>query len=179
MHLVAVRDHSLSDRPAGAFLSDRAKGVAMAEQNRCMDEQRSTEDDYVAFSFHADFYGAEAVVDEERRHISMRRAKLSADHPLTGLALSGGGIRSATFNLGLLQCMARRGLLDKVDYLSTVSGGGYIGTALTWFLHHCEPGETQPKFDTSEDRFPFGTHRRGKLKEQASAEAPERDVVEE
>lgn len=44
-----------------------------------------------------------------------------------GLALSGGGIRSATFNLGLLQALGSRGVLEHVDYLSTVSGGGYIG----------------------------------------------------
>jgi hypothetical protein len=51
--------------------------------------------------------------------------------PLTvGLALSGGGIRSATFNLGLLQGLAARNVLPRVDYLSTVSGGGYIGSWL-------------------------------------------------
>ena len=44
-----------------------------------------------------------------------------------GLALSGGGIRSATFNLGLLQAFAELGVLEHVQYLSTVSGGGYIG----------------------------------------------------
>ncbi len=47
-----------------------------------------------------------------------------------GVGLSGGGIRSATFNLGILQGLAARGLLPYVDYLSTVSGGGYIGTWL-------------------------------------------------
>lgn len=47
---------------------------------------------------------------------------------LVGIALSGGGIRSATFNLGLLQGLARFRLLDRLDYLSTVSGGGYIGS---------------------------------------------------
>ena len=47
-----------------------------------------------------------------------------------GLCLSGGGIRSATFNLGILQGLAERGLLPFIDYLSTVSGGGYIGTWL-------------------------------------------------
>ena len=46
---------------------------------------------------------------------------------LLGLALSGGGIRSATFNLGILQTIARLKLLRRLDYLSTVSGGGYIG----------------------------------------------------
>jgi GNAT superfamily N-acetyltransferase len=47
---------------------------------------------------------------------------------LIGLALSGGGIRSATFNLGLLQELHCLKLLPLVDYLSTVSGGGYIGS---------------------------------------------------
>jgi type IV secretory pathway VirB2 component (pilin) len=50
--------------------------------------------------------------------------------PNVGLALSGGGIRSATFNLGLLQGLAARKVLPRVDYLSTVSGGGYIGSWL-------------------------------------------------
>src|SRR6202035_725989 len=44
-----------------------------------------------------------------------------------GLALSGGGIRSATFNLGVLKALHEFRLLKHVDYLSTVSGGGYIG----------------------------------------------------
>lgn len=48
-----------------------------------------------------------------------------------GLALSGGGIRSATFNLGVLQALAERKLMTRIDYLSTVSGGGYIGSWLS------------------------------------------------
>lgn len=47
-------------------------------------------------------------------------------HRLSGLALSGGGIRSATFNLGVLQALNRYRVLG-FDYLSTVSGGGYTG----------------------------------------------------
>lgn len=47
---------------------------------------------------------------------------------LVGLAFSGGGIRSATVNLGVLQGLRKLGLLKAVDYLSTVSGGGYIGS---------------------------------------------------
>jgi hypothetical protein len=47
-----------------------------------------------------------------------------------GLALSGGGIRSATFCFGLLHALATRGLLLRFDLLSTVSGGGYIGAML-------------------------------------------------
>lgn len=59
-----------------------------------------------------------------------------------GLALSGGGIRSATFNLGLLQALAQLGVLRQVDYLSTVSGGGYIGGFWTAWLarHRGRPG---------------------------------------
>jgi len=53
------------------------------------------------------------------------------DGNLMGLALSGGGIRSATFNLGVLQALAKLGLLKEFDYLSTVSGGGYIGSWLS------------------------------------------------
>lgn len=47
-----------------------------------------------------------------------------------GLALSGGGIRSATFALGVLQTLARQRLLGCFHYQSTVSGGGYIGAFL-------------------------------------------------
>jgi hypothetical protein len=50
---------------------------------------------------------------------------------LIGLAISGGGIRSATFALGVLQGLATHSWLTRLDYLSTVSGGGYIGA---WLL---------------------------------------------
>ena len=53
-----------------------------------------------------------------------------------GLRLSGGGIRSATFCLGVTQVLAARGLLKDVDFLSTVSGGGYTGSFLTARLGH-------------------------------------------
>jgi hypothetical protein len=47
--------------------------------------------------------------------------------PTSGLCLSGGGIRSGTFALGVMQGLAHLGVLGKFDYLSTVSGGGYTG----------------------------------------------------
>src|SRR5256885_13304611 len=53
----------------------------------------------------------------------------------SALCLSGGGVRSAVFNLGILQGLARCGLLDKFDYLSTVSGGGFIGSWLSAWIH--------------------------------------------
>jgi len=54
--------------------------------------------------------------------------------PLSALCISGGGIRSATFALGAIQSMADRDILGKFDYLSTVSGGGYIGSWLTAWI---------------------------------------------
>jgi len=87
----------------------------------------------------------EDVFAAELEYIRSRRG--AADQPalpegggdrfslnLAGLALSGGGIRSATFNLGLLQALAKKGLFARFDYLSTVSGGGYIGSSLTSLL---------------------------------------------
>ena len=64
-----------------------------------------------------------------------------------GLALSGGGIRSATFNLGVLQALASQGLLRKFDYLSTVSGGGYIGCWLTALIKRVGGGTVSEDFE--------------------------------
>ena len=63
---------------------------------------------------------------------------------LVGLALSGGGIRSAAFCLGALQALDGAKVLERVDYMSTVSGGGYIGCSLTAALE-------------SKDQFPFSS----------------------
>jgi choline dehydrogenase-like flavoprotein len=59
--------------------------------------------------------------------VSDRLAPSTLPGDTVGLALSGGGIRSATYCLGLLQALAASGKLRRVDFLSTVSGGGYIG----------------------------------------------------
>lgn len=50
---------------------------------------------------------------------------------LSGVALSGGGVRSAAFNLGMVQALYSAGRLKLVDYLSTVSGGGYTGALVS------------------------------------------------
>ena len=52
----------------------------------------------------------------------------------SALCLSGGGIRSAAFSLGVIQALARARLLGQFDYLSTVSGGGYIGGWLSMLI---------------------------------------------
>src|SRR6476661_10426340 len=62
----------------------------------------------------------------------------------SALCISGGGIRSATFALGALQGLAELGILENFDYLSTVSGGGYIGSWLTAWKERWQ-GLTTPK----------------------------------
>jgi hypothetical protein len=75
----------------------------------------------------------QALDEEENRLLNEARGH-ARDMDLTGLAFSGGGIRSATFCLGILQGLADLGLLRRVDYLSTVSGGGYIGSWLAAWI---------------------------------------------
>ena len=78
----------------------------------------------------------DAVFDDEVVKVTSRRAiKEQVKENLVGLALSGGGIRSATFGLGVLEGLKPLGLLKKIDYLSTVSGGGYIGA---WLSANCK-----------------------------------------
>ena len=97
----------------------------------------------------------EEVLSEEIRVIQQARAAI--DHAsaaadggaierahaaqLHGLALSGGGIRSATFNLGVIQALAEAKKLRQFDYLSTVSGGGYIGSWLSALLQREAAGD--------------------------------------
>ncbi len=86
---------------------------------------------------------AEAINQAEREAIVARRQhyKINTAKPhAIGLALSGGGIRSATFSLGVLAALARRGVLAQLDYLSTVSGGGYLGSFLSTFLNFLGAG---------------------------------------
>lgn len=68
----------------------------------------------------------------------------------TGIGLSGGGIRAATFCLGALQAMASRDVLKAFDYISSVSGGGYTSAALQWHWRNAAP-------DESGRGFPYGS----------------------
>lgn len=107
----------------------------------------------------------------------------------TGLAISGGGVRSATFALGLLQSLARENLLKHFDYLSTVSGGGYIGASLTWLLSDKFREKEGEHYGLDREDFPYGTaeprdrsdsrHWKGMLRylrEHAEYLAPNKDI---
>lgn len=67
------------------------------------------------------------IIESERRRLA-----LTDGEPLTGIAFSGGGIRSASFALGAVEALSNRGALESFHYMSTVSGGGYLGAAITW-----------------------------------------------
>ena len=104
---------------------------------------------------------SDKVLDGEIECIQKRREAVGTESELTddelkgklvGLALSGGGIRSATFSLGILQRLAEADILNRVDYLSTVSGGGYIGGALTFFAN----SNREPEAGST--NFPYGPY---------------------
>jgi hypothetical protein len=83
-------------------------------------------------------YFPDALARSEQDLIQTRRhgAGQEVETPAIGVGLSGGGIRSATFCFGVFAALARqfdsagRPLFTRVDYLSTVSGGGYFGSFL-------------------------------------------------
>jgi len=68
-------------------------------------------------------------LEEERKRLGYARNQRGI-----ALCLSGGGIRSATFSLGVIQSLAKLGWLEKFTYLSTVSGGGYLGSWLASWI---------------------------------------------
>lgn len=71
----------------------------------------------------------------------------------TGAGFSGGGIRSATFCLGVAQVLSRRGLLKQFDYVSTVSGGGYFGSFLSAYLGNPDVGNGPGRKEKIESTF--------------------------
>jgi hypothetical protein len=99
-----------------------------------------------------------AEINERRRQLGLAEVPVdatpSAKFGLVGLAISGGGIRSATFALGVVQALARHGLLKKVDYQSTVSGGGFLGSCLSSLLNDKSTGPDQERFPL---RYEVGT----------------------
>lgn len=97
------------------------------------------------------------VIKEEFKHL-----KLSEETDPQGISISGGGIRSASFGIGVLQALNAKNvklkdqfgkLFEQFDYLSTVSGGGYAGTCLSWFRTR----------HTTGNFFPFGAKRSGNI----------------
>jgi len=122
--------------------------------------------DYIPFKPGDDIStGAADVIEAELEQLKQRQrgddAKPLDTDNLTGLALSGGGIRSASFCLGVLQALAIKNRLQNFDYLSTVSGGGYLGGSLSWiWLKKWQDSGCDPTFGTGADNFPYGNGKR-------------------
>ncbi len=108
------------------------------------------------------------VRKDEWKEIVARRKELGLHTPETadegqaqpksnivGLSLSGGGLRSAFFSLGFVQALHKYGLWRYLDYLSTVSGGGYLGGYLSSRVLR-----QQRAFD--KDNFPLTAERGGR-----------------
>lgn len=65
-----------------------------------------------------------------------------------GICCSGGGMRSAAFNLGALQSLQRKGELERASYLAAVSGGSYIAAAFSMVAKSWK-GQDRPKSDAA------------------------------
>ena len=116
---------------------------------------------YIAYKSGADYAGAEELLEQEWSYLEQHRKGFDRNH-IRGIALSGGGIRSASFCLGVMQALAARSKLKNFDYLSSVSGGGYMGGALSWLWSGLwkEHGSQSSSFGVGKDDFPFGTEGR-------------------
>ena len=100
---------------------------------------------------------AVAIDEAERVEVLARRKTYGlSDKPedAVGLAISGGGIRSATFALGVVQYLARKGIMKEVDFVSTVSGGGYLGSFMSSYLN--DPKNDKAGLDPARHEWPFG-----------------------
>lgn len=84
-----------------------------------------------------------------------------------GIALSGGGIRSAAFNLGALQALQERHVLDHADYLTAVSGGNYIASALT-----ISGANHKPEYDNGKPAWAHGSVEERYLRQHTNYLAP-------
>ncbi|MGH7888830.1 MAG: patatin-like phospholipase family protein, partial [Candidatus Binatia bacterium] len=115
---------------------------------------------------HEDANLAKSVFDAEIEAIDRRRKNIKTRNRAgcddrTGLALSGGGVRSASFGLGALQALHVFSGIEGIDYLSTVSGGGYIGCSLTAAMQKSAVGQSTSGIEktaatpTTNGEFPF------------------------
>ena len=91
--------------------------------------------------------GSEARCPPQTSQSRLRRRAA----PKLGLALSGGGFRAAFFHVGVLARMAERGLLRKVEVISTVSGGSIVGAQL--YLHLKDLHENVPAAEITDEHY--------------------------
>ena len=110
-----------------------ATGGTSSQSSAFLPLSQVLEEEFVAL--HGPLPGPARGADDGDRLAALYEAIHALPEKRAALCLSGGGIRSATFALGVLQGLARAGLLTQFHYLSTVSGGGYIGSWLSAWIH--------------------------------------------
>ena len=92
----------------------------------------------VRFNPHFGKIGVQVAQRWPEKRIVARKGK---QRQTLGLAMSGGGYRSAIYNYGVLKGLFEIGVIDTIDYLSAVSGGAWIAAPfstsndLHWFFH--------------------------------------------
>ena len=117
----------------GSTLTDGRDEAALTWYDAFLDECRRFDP---AFSLPPSDVGADARLT--------RLNQAAFEEGRAALCLSGGGIRSASFAVGVFQGLAQRGLIQGFDYLSTVSGGGFAGGWLSAWLHRASVARTPP-----------------------------------
>jgi hypothetical protein len=92
--------------------------------------------------------------------------------PRVGICCSGGGVRSAAYNLGALQALDRRGVLKEAEYLAAVSGGSYIAAAFAMVEDTREGGSDASLLTPERGAFYRGSPEEQYLRNRASYLAP-------
>lgn len=93
-----------------------------------------------------------------------------------GICCSGGGIRSAAFNLGALQKLQEAGRLQQTEYLAAVSGGSYIAAAFAMVAKTTADGssdDSDPELIEREGPFAHGSPEEQYLRNRSDYLAPD------
>jgi hypothetical protein len=155
---------------AAAFRSPAVDALALAAQ---LDSRPDVQAQLASVT---GYTPSQWLLDRELERVAKRRKKVgietdvppatpasnayarAAKSGLMGLCFSGGGIRSASFNLGVLQGLAELELLKYFDYLSSVSGGGYIHQWLAAWSKRSSFAEVNKQLIPLPDTGNPGTH---------------------
>jgi hypothetical protein len=126
-----------------AFLAAACGLEAARKQLAAGPTLNSKQNDMVAISEKSVPYGNEWLFNRHSK----------AEPPQLCLSLSGGGMRSAAFSIGVLAGLKDEGIINQIDVMSSVSGGSY---ALTWyFLQHYYRNFADPQSTRASVDFQF------------------------
>jgi hypothetical protein len=122
--------------------SPRVIEYSLAESNNNNNEEAQMDHESISTTLPQKVVDDELEIITARRHVAYpsrtqeQSARKDISKDLRGLSISGGGIRSSTFSIGVIQSLARAKLFKDIDYMSTVSGGGYTGSMLSTMLNN-------------------------------------------